>query len=253
MNRSSGFRSLPVAGTITVAALVVAAAGVVLQVLGGADYPVVPPVLFILLIPAGLTALGRWRWAPLTAVLAGLFLTFGTFASGESRRLWNLSQPVDAIGLWVQLLAVMVATVAAGVLAVGTYRHSDVRPILARRTALIMGAVFLVIGVVGFVVGEEDFGFYHNLLHLFTGIVGLLVGWVGSVRSAKIGCIVLGLVYLALGVLGFLLGDSAMNRSWDTGLFTVSMGDHGFHSLVGTVFLAGVAFTRRSPAGDHEG
>jgi hypothetical protein len=55
--------------------LVVAAAGVVLQIVSGADYPLVPPVFFILLIPAGLIAFRRWRWTPITAVLGGLFLT----------------------------------------------------------------------------------------------------------------------------------------------------------------------------------
>ena len=55
---------------LTVAALVVAAAGVVIQIAAGHPYPTVPPVFFILLIPAGLIAFGRWRWAPVPAVLA---------------------------------------------------------------------------------------------------------------------------------------------------------------------------------------
>lgn len=230
-------------GRIAVVALGIAAAGVVLQILGGADYPAVPPVFLILLVPAGLIALGRWRWSPLVAVLAGLFLIFGTFASGESRRLLSTSQPVDAIGLWVQMVAVVVATIAAGALMLRNYRWSDVRAVLATRTAQVMGVLFLLIGLIGFAAGQQDFGIYHNLLHLLTGIVALFVGFAGSVRAAKIACGVLGAAYLALGVFGFLLGDPAMSRSWDTGLFTVSAGDHGFHSFVGVLFLAGVAFT----------
>jgi hypothetical protein len=79
--------------------LVVAAAGVVLQIVSGADYPLVPPVFFILLIPAGLIAFRRWRWTPITAVLGGLFLTIGLFASGASPRLFDLSKFGVAVGL----------------------------------------------------------------------------------------------------------------------------------------------------------
>lgn len=113
MNRQ---RPLSLADKTTASSLVVAAVGVVIQILSGHQYPTVPPVFFILLIPAGLIAFGRWRWTPVTAVLAGLFLTFGLFASGESVRLWDLSkvgEPEAPIGLWVQTLAVVVATVAA--------------------------------------------------------------------------------------------------------------------------------------------
>jgi uncharacterized BrkB/YihY/UPF0761 family membrane protein len=110
---------------LTVAGLVVAAAGVVIQIVSGHDYPTIPPVFFILLIPAGLIALGRWRWAPVIAVLAGLFLTIGLFASGEYVRLFDRSQigkPGAPVGLWVQMLAVIVATVAGIVATLQNYR-----------------------------------------------------------------------------------------------------------------------------------
>jgi hypothetical protein len=107
---------------LAVAALVVAAIGVVVQIAAGYPYPTVPPVFFILLIPAGLIAFGRWRWAPVPAVLAGLFLTFGLFASGESGRLFDLSNPGDSIGLWVQTLAVLVATAASIAATVQNYQ-----------------------------------------------------------------------------------------------------------------------------------
>ena len=98
---------------VTVAALVVAAFGVVIQIVAGYPYPTVPPVFFILLIPAALVAFGRWRWAPVPAVLAGIFLTMGLFASGESGRLFDLRNSGDSVGLWIQTLAVLVATAAA--------------------------------------------------------------------------------------------------------------------------------------------
>jgi hypothetical protein len=113
------------ADNLTVGGLIVAAAGVVIQMLSGTPYPTIPPVFFILLIPAALIAFGRWRWAPVSAVLAGLFLTFGLFASGESARLFDRSQvglPGAPVGLWVQMLAVIVATVAAIVATIPNYR-----------------------------------------------------------------------------------------------------------------------------------
>jgi len=113
---------LSLADKLTVGGLIVAAVGVVLQIISGHDYPTVPPVFFILLIPAGLIAFGRWRWTPITAVLAGLFLTFGLFASGGSPRLFNPSQLGDSVGLWIQMLAVIVATVTGIIATIQNYR-----------------------------------------------------------------------------------------------------------------------------------
>jgi hypothetical protein len=118
---------LSVANKLTVAALVVAAIGVVIQILAGHPYPTVPPVFFILLIPAGLIAFGRWRWTPVTAILAGVFLTFGLFASGEAGRLFDLSNPGDSLGLWIQTLAVLVATASAIVATVQNYLGRSAR------------------------------------------------------------------------------------------------------------------------------
>jgi hypothetical protein len=119
---------LSLAGKLTVAGLIVAAAGVVIQIVSGADYPTVPPVFFILLIPAGLIAFGRWRWTPVTAVLAGLFLTFGLFASGASAALFDINKFGVAVGLWIQTLAVIAAAVAGIIATIQNYRSrtSDV-------------------------------------------------------------------------------------------------------------------------------
>jgi hypothetical protein len=113
---------LSLAARISIASLTVATIGVLIQIVSGADYPRVPPVFFILLIPAGLIALGRWRWTPLSAVLAGLFLTIGLFASGRSSRLIDPSHLGDSVGLWVQTLAVIVAAIAGMIATVHNYR-----------------------------------------------------------------------------------------------------------------------------------
>lgn len=107
---------LSVASKLTAVVLVAGAAGVVIQIVSGVDFPTIPPVFFILLIPAGLIVFGRWRWTPAIAVLAGLFLTIGLFLSGESVRLLDLGQFGAFIGLWLQFLASFV-TVVAGIVA----------------------------------------------------------------------------------------------------------------------------------------
>src|SRR5688572_12281372 len=128
------FKHLSSASKLAVAGLIVSAAGVVIQIASGHEYPTIPPVFFILLIPAALIVFGPWRWTPVSAVLAGVFLTFGLFASGESARLFGRSQvglPGATVGLWVQMLAVVVAAVAAIVATIQNYQAR--RPVAARQ------------------------------------------------------------------------------------------------------------------------
>ena len=107
------------ASKTTVVTLVIAAVGVAVQIAAGAPYPTVPPAFFVLLIPAGLIAVGRWWWAPILAVVAGLFLTFGLFASGQTGRLTHPTSFADSFGLWTQTVAVLVA-ILSGALATRT-------------------------------------------------------------------------------------------------------------------------------------
>jgi hypothetical protein len=100
------------AAAVTVIALIVAGAGVTLQILSGAPYPAVPPAFFILLVPAALIALARTWWAPHLAVLGGAFLLVGLFAAGQTHRLAGTTTLGDAIGLWMQTVAVAVAVVS---------------------------------------------------------------------------------------------------------------------------------------------
>jgi hypothetical protein len=105
-----------VAAKVTVSALLVATAGVVVQIVAGVDFPPVPPVFFIQLVPAAFVYFGRWRWTYALTAVAGVFLTAGLFASGEAARLTDAGLPGGvggSVGLWVQMVAVVVATVAA--------------------------------------------------------------------------------------------------------------------------------------------
>jgi len=95
------------AGKITVACLLIATSGIIIQILSGVPYPKIPPVFFMLLIPVALIVFGRWRWAPIAAILVGLFLIFGLFSSGASVRLYDWTLFGGSIGLWIQMLGVV--------------------------------------------------------------------------------------------------------------------------------------------------
>ncbi len=119
MNQRS---SLPPASKLTVAALLVAAAGFVIQIVSGVDVPTVPPGLVIMLVAAGLVAFLPWRWMPVVGAAVGLFLLVGFFASGAVGSLLDPSRLGVFIGAWVQFLAVIAAVVAGIVAAVQNYR-----------------------------------------------------------------------------------------------------------------------------------
>lgn len=106
------------ASQLTVAALLVAASGFVIQIVSGVDVPTVPPGLVILLVAAALVAFAPWRWMPVVGVVVGLFLLVGFFASGAVGSLLEPSELGVFLGAWVQFLAVIVAVVA-GIVAVG--------------------------------------------------------------------------------------------------------------------------------------
>jgi hypothetical protein len=116
---------LTLAGKLVATGLIVAIAGVLIQIVSGVHYPKVPPVFFILLVPVVLITVTRLRWTPIAAIIAGLFLILGLFSSGASVRLFNTDQPGGfggSAGLWIQMLGVVIATVAAIVSTIENYK-----------------------------------------------------------------------------------------------------------------------------------
>ena len=114
--------SLLSASKLTVAALLVAAAGFLIQIVSGVEVPTVPPGLVILLAAAAMVALLPWRWMPIVGTAVGLFLFVGFFASGAVGNLLNLSRLGVFIGSWIQFLAVIAAALAGIVATVQNYR-----------------------------------------------------------------------------------------------------------------------------------
>lgn len=118
---------------------------------------------------------------------------------------------------------------------------------MAKTVCKILGVVFLLVGVAGFV-APRLLGAHlttpHNVVHLVSGIVALYFGFAGTLSAAKIFTLVFGVIYLALGILGMAMGVGA-ERMWKLGPLDLGQADHGIHILLGVIFLAGGLFTKR--------
>jgi hypothetical protein len=120
---------------------------------------------------------------------------------------------------------------------------------MAKTVCKILGVVFLLVGICGFI-KPDLLGAHltpaHNLIHLISGAAALYLGFAGSLSAAKTFCLAFGLVYLALGFLGqFVLGDPTMDRMWHVLGLNLARVDHFFNILLGVIFLAGGLFTKK--------
>ncbi|MDL9978763.1 DUF4383 domain-containing protein [Microbacterium candidum] len=115
-----------------------------------------------------------------------------------------------------------------------------------RLIAVIFGAVYLVVGLLGFTVtggvsflasrGGMLLGLFmvnplHNVAHLLIGAALLISGLV-SVKTAKITNTVIGAAYLLLGVVGFFLVGTVAN------VLALNTFDHFLHLASAIVLLA---------------
>lgn len=118
---------------------------------------------------------------------------------------------------------------------------------MAKIVCKILGLLFFVIGILGFVMGEDAHG-YHALVHLATGLIATYFGFAGSVSSARLVCLALGVFYLVVlgipGLVSWLTGSPLMVHVWNPGPLDLDVGAHGFHMVVGAILLAASLFGR---------
>lgn len=129
---------------------------------------------------------------------------------------------------------------------------------MAKTVCKLLGVVFVIVGVAGFVAPSllgAHLSLAHNLVHIVSGAVALYFGFAGSAGAARGFCLVFGIVYLLLGVCGFLLGQPGVStipgmaemgsdpKLWPVLRGTLELGqrDHIIHILLGLIFLAGGA------------
>ena len=123
----------------------------------------------------------------------------------------------------------------------------------ARLYALLVGAVLVVAGIIGFfyeseftndesvrdaVLGILDVNGWHNLVHIATGALGLAAFAAGA-DAARTYALGLGAVYIAVAVWGFAVGDGESILS----IVPVNTEDNVLHLLIGLAGLAAAAAT----------
>jgi len=116
---------------------------------------------------------------------------------------------------------------------------------MVKRLTMLFGAVFIVVGVLGFTVsggmqmgdpatapkllGLFPVNLLHNVVHIAIGVWGLAAGRAYSTAVAY--CKLVGFVYLALAALGFVIPDAF-------GLIPIGGNDIWLHCLLGVVLVA---------------
>ena len=110
----------------------------------------------------------------------------------------------------------------------------------------VLGAVFIILGILGFFTGDGmllgiiHVNLLHNLIHLVSGVLAFIFAS-KSESQARTFALVLGVVYLLITVLGFIQGEGEL-----LGIVAINTAGNFLHLVVAIVFL-GLGLTK--PAG----
>jgi hypothetical protein len=109
----------------------------------------------------------------------------------------------------------------------------------AKTAALIIGIVFIVVGILGFIpnplvspTGIFAVNTAHNLVHLVSGIA-ILAGAYMAAIGAALTLKVFGVIYGLVAILGLFTGSGML-----LGLIHVNTADHWLHVVLAVVILA---------------
>lgn len=122
---------------------------------------------------------------------------------------------------------------------------------MARLICRIMGVVFILVAIWGFIDGERVLIFpinaAHNLVHLVSGLAALAFGFYFSEKAARGFSLAFGLVYGLVAVLGFMHVDfvsNLLNLHAQHGEGH-GMADQWLHALIALVFLVAALLPER--------
>jgi hypothetical protein len=115
--------------------------------------------------------------------------------------------------------------------------------------ALVIGAVLVVAGIIGFfysaafgspgdtdaVLGILDVNGWHNVVHIASGAVGLALA--GSIPRARLYAIGLAVVYTVVAIWGFAIGDGESIL----GFIPINTEDNVLHALIAAAGFAAYA------------
>jgi hypothetical protein len=125
---------------------------------------------------------------------------------------------------------------------------------MARQYNKILGIIFILLGILGFVPGITSnnllLGIFmvdppHNLVHLLSGLVLFFVGTRGTEAGARNVALLFGIIYGALTIYGLMSGGVILG-----GLMMFNMPDNILH-LVISVTALGVGLSRESKIPTH--
>ena len=115
---------------------------------------------------------------------------------------------------------------------------------MLKKAAMVVGAVFLLIGIAGFIPGltvesegvKKLLGLFqvdavHNLVHILSGLVFLAASQ--KERWSRLAFQVFGVVYALVTLIGFMVGDGGSVL----GLFHVNTADNFLHLVLAAAFL----------------
>ncbi|MCL6566977.1 MAG: DUF4383 domain-containing protein [Acidobacteriia bacterium] len=83
---------------------------------------------------------------------------------------------------------------------------------MAKTYALVVGVVLLLVGIVGFFVGDSTlfglgFTMHHNVIHVLSGAIGLWAGSSKNVGAARMYALIFGAIYTLVAIAGFATGS----------------------------------------------
>lgn len=107
---------------------------------------------------------------------------------------------------------------------------------MIKNILLILGAVLLLIGVIGFfndpVLGIFEVDTLHNIIHLVTGILLLMVAVKGELTKMKLWAKTLGVIYGLVAIIGLVIAG----EKW-LGLFENNRADDILHVALALILL----------------
>ncbi len=119
---------------------------------------------------------------------------------------------------------------------------------MAKTIVMVLGVVFVIIGVLGFfndpVVGIFEVDAVHNIVHLLSGIVAIGMASMGE-GSAKTFAKIFGVVYALVTILGFVMGTEEPLL----GIMEINSNDNYLHLVLALVLLyAGFSKSSSAPS-----
>jgi hypothetical protein len=114
---------------------------------------------------------------------------------------------------------------------------------MAKTLVTILGVLFIVLGLLGFV-NNPVLGFFevdamHNVVHIVSGVLALIFASKGS-SSARMFAKVFGLIYAVIGIAGLI---TVPDGGVVFGFLNTNFADHVLHLVLGIIFIV-VGFSK---------